>query len=141
MPMYDRICNNNHQMIDCWEPVTDPFTKCNICGVDTKRVWLNKPATVVQDSIEGGIEIRHGLCNSDGTPKRYYSHSEIAAEAKRRGLVNLVEHVPERGSDKSKHTTRWTAPPVITEEERLKHWYATEEQTAVSEVDNKSKSS
>jgi hypothetical protein len=60
----------------------------------------------ISDSIPGGIEIKHGLCNLDGTPRRYDSHSEIAAEAKKRGLSNVVVHVPKPGSDKSPHTTR-----------------------------------
>jgi hypothetical protein len=65
--------------------------------------------SVTADDIPGGIEIRHGLCNSDGTPRRYYSKSEIDREAKKRGLVNRVEHipVPGSGSDRSKHTSRW----------------------------------
>lgn len=63
--------------------------------------------TVVGDDIPGGLEIRHGLCNADGTPRRYYSKTEIAREAKRRGLVNHVEHVPVPGSDKSPHTQRF----------------------------------
>ena len=62
---------------------------------------------VIQDSIEGGVEIKHGLCWPDGTPKKYYSKTEINKEAKKRGLTNLVEHVTPPGTDKSKHTTRW----------------------------------
>jgi len=63
--------------------------------------------SVIQDSIEGGIEIRNGLCNEDGSPRRYYSKSAIAAEAKRRGLTNHDTHIGAPGSDKSKFTTRW----------------------------------
>ncbi len=65
--------------------------------------------SVTPDEIPGGVEIRHGICNEDGTPRRYYSRSEMAKEAKRRGLVNHVEHVtnPKSGSDKNPHTTRW----------------------------------
>lgn len=65
--------------------------------------------SVIADDIPGGVEIRHGLCNSDGSPRRYYSKSEMAREAKKRGIVNRVEHVPvpNSGSDKSIHTTRW----------------------------------
>jgi hypothetical protein len=64
--------------------------------------------SAISDSIPGGIYLKHGMCNADGSPRRYDSHSEIRAEAKRRNMVNRVEHIPERGSDKSKHTTRWT---------------------------------
>lgn len=62
---------------------------------------------VIGDDIPGGLEIKHGLCNEDGSPRRYYSKSEIAREAKARGFTNLVEHKGGKGSDKSAHTTRW----------------------------------
>lgn len=61
----------------------------------------------ISDEIPGGIEIKHGLCHEDGTPRRYYSKSEIMREAKARGMTNYVVHQPVRGSDKSPHTTRW----------------------------------
>lgn len=65
--------------------------------------------SVIADDIPGGVEIRHGLCNEDGSPRRYYSKSEMAKEAKKRGLVNRVEHVTNHkiGTDKNPHTTRW----------------------------------
>lgn len=60
----------------------------------------------IGDGIPGGIWIEHGLCNLDGTPRRYDSHTEIAKEAQKRGLSNVVVHKPPQDSDKSKHTTR-----------------------------------
>lgn len=109
MPMYDRLCPDGHQMIDCWEKVDTPSVPCKECGKPTERAWLTKPANVIADDIPGGIWIRHGICNEDGTPRKYYSKSEMAREAKRRGLVNAVRHVgDDPGTDKSKHTVRWT---------------------------------
>lgn len=63
----------------------------------------------LSDSIPGGVVIEHGLCNLDGTPRTYYSHSEIKKEAERRGFTNVVTHQPSSGSDKNKrgHTSRW----------------------------------
>jgi hypothetical protein len=109
MPMYDRACPDGHQMIDCWEPITAPEVACKECGAATQRVWLSGTAAVIGDDIPGGLWIRHGLCNEDGTPRKYYSKSEIQKEAERRGLVNRVEHTvdPRTGGDKSRHTTRW----------------------------------
>lgn len=112
MPMYDRVCidpNCNTELIDCYEPVEAPDVACTKCGKPTERAWIGKPAAVIGDDIPGGIWIRHGLCNEDGTPRKYYSKSEIAKEAERRGLVNRVEHTtdPKSGSDKARHTTRW----------------------------------
>lgn len=82
------------------------------CGGQWERVTLEMPlagraAPVHGDDIPGGMLIHHGICNPDGSPKRYYSKSEIARAAKQAGLHNHVEHLPEKGSDKSKHTTRW----------------------------------
>lgn len=82
------------------------------CGGTWQKVTLSMPiagraAPVHGDDIPGGILMHHGVCNADGTPRRYYSKSEIVREAKRRGLHNHVEHIPDRGSDKSKNTTRW----------------------------------
>ena len=110
MPIFDRQCYNGHTLIDCYEPVTPPDVVCPECNEPTQRVWLGKANSVIQDSIEGGIWIRHGLVDEEsGEPVKYYSKSEITREAKRRGLVNLVEHVtdPKSGSDKSKFTTKW----------------------------------
>jgi hypothetical protein len=108
MPMFDRGCPRcGEQLIDCFEPVEAPEVLCPECKVPTKRIWIGKGAAVIQDSIEGGVLIHHGICNPDGSPRRFDSHSEIARAAKERGLVNYVEHVGERGSDRSKHTVRW----------------------------------
>lgn len=62
---------------------------------------------VIPDDIPGGVLMEHGICNSDGSPRRYYSKSEMAREAKARGLMPFVRHTPEQGSDKSPFTTRW----------------------------------
>lgn len=86
----------------------DPAPTCCDKPMEHDYDRSNLSAAVIGDDIPGGIEIRHGLCNPDGSPRRYYSKTEINAEAKRRGLVNIVEHVGDgQGSDKSKHTTRW----------------------------------
>lgn len=64
---------------------------------------------VVGDDIPGGMEIKHGLglCNPDGSPKRYYSKSAIAKRAKAAGWTNYVQHTGSRGSDKNPHTQRF----------------------------------
>lgn len=89
-------------------------TTCQACGHEIEMgEWpfcphpLNGNLVVIGDDIPGGLEIKHGLCNPDGTPRTYYSKSEMAKEAKRRGLVNYVRHAPPQGSDKSDLTTKW----------------------------------
>lgn len=42
---------------------------------------MGQSAAVIQDSIEGGLEIKHGLCNPDDTPRKFYSKSEIRRAA------------------------------------------------------------
>jgi len=42
---------------------------------------------VITDEIPGGIWIRHGICNEDGTPKKYYSKSEMRKAAFEKGLT------------------------------------------------------
>lgn len=109
MPMYDRACKNEHYLMDTYEQIKAETPLCKECNEPMPRVLLpRRTGTVIQDSIEGGIWIRHGICNEDGSPRKYYSHSEMRAEAKRRGLVNYVEHVGVPGSDKSRHTVKWT---------------------------------
>ena len=106
MPMYDRVCTHcQHQMIDCLEPVNAPETPCPECGKPTQRAWLTKPSGVIGDECD--VWIKHGLCNEDGSPRRYTSKQEIRREEKRRDVVNVVRHVGKKGSDKSPHTTRW----------------------------------
>jgi len=108
MPMYDRKCTGCGAIeYDVLEPIEAPASACNTCGSVTERAWLGRGAAVVDDSIPGGLEIKHGLCHPDGTPRRFDSKSEIAREAKRTGWVNYVVHEGSRGSDKSKHTSRW----------------------------------
>jgi hypothetical protein len=80
------------------------------CEQPMERVFLpTNRGQVIGDDIPGGLEIKNGLCNADGTPRRYYSKSEIAREAAKRGYVNHVTHVPSPGSDKSRKglTSKW----------------------------------
>lgn len=107
MPLYDLTCKNNHEQIDVYLRVGER-PPCPECGESTETLWRN-PNNIIADDIPGGIWIYHGVCNEDGTPRKYYSKSEILKEAKRRGLEPIVRHVtpPKSGSDKSKVTTRW----------------------------------
>lgn len=105
--MYDLTCPQGHEQYNLFLKIGER-PPCPTCGEPTETLW-KAANSVIADDIPGGVEIRHGLCNEDGSPRRYYSKSEMAAEAKRRGLVNHVEHVvaPKSGSDKNPHTSRW----------------------------------
>jgi hypothetical protein len=85
----------------------EPTPPCRDCGGALEPVagQDQKAACVIGDEID--VLIPHGLCHADGTPRRFTSKSELRAAEKAAGLVNYVRHVGERGSDKSKFTTRW----------------------------------
>lgn len=107
MPNYDRKCGQCGLItIDCYEPVNHPDPSCECGGVVT-RVWLpGKANAVIGDEID--VEIKHGLCNPDGTPRRFRSRKELRRAAIKQGYTNRVEHLGTMSGDKSKHTTRWT---------------------------------
>jgi hypothetical protein len=47
----------------------------------------NKAPGIVGDDIPGGLEIKHGLCNPDGTPRKFYSKTEIKRAANEAGVT------------------------------------------------------
>ena len=84
------------------------------CGGQFVRVLntesFGRAAGVIGDDIPGGVLIKHGICNEDGSARRYYSKTEIRQAAAAKGLSwggDHTVHVPQRGSDKSPHTSRW----------------------------------
>lgn len=95
-------------------------------------VRLGVAGAVRPDEIPGGVLIKHGICNPDGTPKRYDRWSDVRAAAKAAGYENMVQHLtdPKSGSDKSKYTTRWVGVPqgLTPEDEaaRIAAWHAHE---------------
>lgn len=110
MPMYDLRCDMcGHTDYDVYEAINANREHCGHCdeGGVMQRVILPTRRAIITDEIPGGVEIKHGLCNPDGSPRRYYSKSEIAREAAKRGLENHVVHRGSHGSDKSPHTSRW----------------------------------
>lgn len=107
MPLYDVICVNKHEGIDVYRKIDAPFPPCEACGEPTERLWKST-ANVIGDDIPGGIVMEHGICHDDGSPRTYYSKSEMAKVAKEKGLINKVRHIgSDKGSDKNKHTQRW----------------------------------
>jgi hypothetical protein len=74
--------------------------KCEKCGQESRTLkflgersgWCppcfyrveaptGQSAMIATDEIPGGIQIRHGICNEDGTPRTYYSKSAIERAA------------------------------------------------------------
>ncbi len=89
--------------------VDDAYPACE-CGSTTVRLWKAAGSgRVIGDDIPGGVEIRHGICHDDGSPRRFYSKSEMKRVAAMKGLANVVMHTtdPKSGSDRAPHTSRW----------------------------------
>lgn len=92
MPMYDRMCSGDsegkrHVKMNCWEAMSAENPPCETCGAPTMRVWLGKAPGVKADSIPGGKIFTNGICYEDGTPRKFYHHSEIAEEMKRKNVM------------------------------------------------------
>jgi hypothetical protein len=105
---------------------------CASCGGEMERIFQmagRKTSDVHVDSIPGGLYIKHGLCNEDGTPRRYDSYSEIRREEERRGLIPYVTHEvdPASGSDKNPYTQRFIGLPAALNPEdearRIAAWH------------------
>lgn len=102
------VCPKDEQKVIrlCWD--YDPAPTC-ACGETMQHDvgQFEKAPCVIGDDIPGGFWATHAICNPDGSPKRYDTKSSMREAAKALGYENVVEHKPDRGSDKSKWTTRW----------------------------------
>lgn len=80
----------------CYQPADQGEHGLFLCPLEPRR----DAAVVWADEIPGGLEIEHGLCNPDGTPRTYYSRSEIKSECERRGLIPWSEiHTEDKTKD------------------------------------------
>lgn len=106
MPLYDLRCTTcGNVLIDVWERV-EPTVRAHCeCGGVWERAMLTKASAVSGDEIH--VEIKHGLCNPDGSAKLYTSKAELKRAEKAKGLTNYVVHRGSKGGDRSKHTSRW----------------------------------
>lgn len=111
MPMYDRICYGcKAEKIDCLERIVDNAPEPCECGGELVRGYVvgQRVAAVIGDDIPGGLMIKHGICNDDGTPRRYDTKSSIRQAAAAKGLTwGVTSHIGLRGSDKSPHSRKW----------------------------------
>lgn len=48
---------------------------------------LNSRYGIITDDIPGGLDVKHGICWPDGSPRRFYSKSEIRKAADAAGLT------------------------------------------------------
>lgn len=68
------------------------MTNCDKCGVELhlgQFPFCPHPMganSAIGDDLPGGVLIEHGICNDDGSPKRYYTKSSMTKAAKAKGL-------------------------------------------------------
>ena len=100
MPFYDYQCRDCHyEAIDVMAKMDERELPCPVCPYGTmERLW--RLGAAIGDECDEVIE--HGLCNFDGTPRRYRSKSEKAKVAKERGLTEYVVH-----QDGDRHVKSW----------------------------------
>ena len=69
----------------CYKPIDNPEEHgLMLCPLEPRRTPTPGVAT---DDIPGGIQIRHGLVNPDGSPRTFYSKTEIRRAANEAGLT------------------------------------------------------
>lgn len=110
MRYIDLVCPKcGAQTVDHFQRNSEaPLPECVADSTQLIRLYLpTNRGNVIGDEIPGGTLIYNGLCNSDGSPRRFYSKSEIRRAAEQKGLVNRVEHLGTASGDRSKHTSRW----------------------------------
>jgi hypothetical protein len=95
----------NTVRIDTFISTREPMPTCS-CGTQVERLW-SFGAGVRADDIPGGLLVEHGLCNADGTPRRYYSWTEIKRECNRRGLARWTDFYEEDRTKDARVYTDW----------------------------------
>jgi hypothetical protein len=81
----------SREIIDAFCVIPD-YPACPDCGGATERLFLPGSVPAIKgDDIPGGVYIKHGVCNEDGSPRKFYSKSEIAKAARAKGLTSESE--------------------------------------------------
>lgn len=113
------------------------------CGGERERIYTDNPVrtAVHTDDIPGGVWIKHGICNEDGTPKRYDTRHAIREATRKAGLLSLEEagqQVPVTDAETERNLCRKgyeNTPRVVVisgvlnpedEAARVAHWLETE---------------
>ena len=66
-----------------------------------------RAAAVVPDDIPGGLVIEHGLCNDDGTPRTYYSRTEIDRACEAKGMRRWSDYYSEDRTKPAREYGDW----------------------------------
>lgn len=82
------VCPDGHEYREAsW--ASEPTPVCPTCRqtgeINYRHSNHGRSPAMIGDEID--IWVKNGICNDDGSPKRYRSKSEIRAAAAARGLV------------------------------------------------------
>lgn len=72
------LCPNGHKLHEIrWGK--DPLPLCHTCETEMEETYAdgNLSAYVIGDDIPGGLEVKNGICNLDGSPRKVYSKTEL----------------------------------------------------------------
>lgn len=102
MPRYDYRCETCDTIEERYSSVAERHDQRCACGALLTKL-MNIPAAVQDDTIIGGfVQENFGVA-----PETFYSKKDMARRAKELGLMSMVRHVGEQGSDKNSKTSRW----------------------------------
>ena len=99
----------------CYRPLDVGEHGLGVCPLERRRsnaIWT--------DDIPGGVLIANGICNADGTPKRYYSRSAIKEACDAKGMIPYHEVYQEGGNAQIKAGHEYTAWHKSDEYKRIK---------------------
>ena len=80
---------------------------CKECGQPSYVYYepRGQAPGVITDNIAGGMEIRHGICHEDGTPRRIDSKTELKQALNEKGLTI-------KGDTPKPYKVKWSGKPV-----------------------------
>jgi hypothetical protein len=81
----------------CYRPMDKGEHGLGLCPLEPRRATM-----VWADDIPGGVEIANAICNPDGSPKRYYSKSEIKLACEVKGITPYHDVYQESGETRIK---------------------------------------
>jgi hypothetical protein len=86
-PIWCDICEKAFDQLGWDYDLPLPCPDCKAPTYLDYDMQFGKAPGLITDDIPGGVEIRHGIMNDDGSPKRYYSKSDIKRACNEKGLV------------------------------------------------------
>lgn len=87
----------------CYRPANQGEHGLYRCPLERR---LSAPV-VWADDIPGGVELAHGLCHPDGTPRRFDSRSSIRRAAAEKGLIPWTDVYEESRTKDARVRNEW----------------------------------